>query len=137
MIIAQGAAAQGKHVSIFFTFWGLNALRKDVNVPTNKNFIERMFGFMMPRGANKLPLSNMNMLGMGPKMIKGIMKNKNVDQLPVMIKNAQNLGVKFIACQMSMDLMGIKREELIDGVEIGGVGTYIANNENVGTTLFI
>lgn len=137
MIIAQGAAAQGKHVSIFFTFWGLNALRKDMHVPTHKNLIEKMFGFMMPRGANKLPLSNMNMLGIGPKMIKGIMKNKNVDQLPIMIKNAQALGIKFIACQMSMDLMGIKHEELIDGVEIGGVGTYIANNENVGTTLFI
>ena len=137
MIIAQGAAAQGKHVSIFFTFWGLNALRKDMHVPTHKNLIEKMFGFMMPRGANNLPLSNMNMLGIGPKMIKGIMKNKNVDQLPIMIKNAQALGIKFIACQMSMDLMGIKHEELIDGVEIGGVGTYIANNENVGTTLFI
>ncbi len=137
MIIAQGAAAQGKHVSIFFTFWGLNALRKDANVPTNKNFIERMFGFMMPRGADKLPLSSMNMMGMGQKMIKGIMKHKNVDQLPVMIKNAQALGIKFIACNMSMDLMGIKQEELIDGVELGGVGTYIANNENVGTTLFI
>lgn len=137
MIIAQGAAAQGKNVSIFFTFWGLNALRKDVNVPTNKNLIERMFGFMMPRGANKLPLSSMNMMGIGAQMIKGIMKHKNVDQLPVMIKNAQALGIKFIACQMSMDLMGIKHEELIDGVEIGGVGTYIANNENVGTTLFI
>lgn len=137
MIIAQGAAAQGKKVSIFFTFWGLNALRKDMNVPTKKNLIERMFGFMMPRGANKLPLSSMNMLGIGPKMIKGLMKHKNVDQLPIMIKNAQDLGIKFIACQMSMDLMGIKHEELIDGVEIGGVGTYIANNENVGTTLFI
>ena len=137
MIIAQGAAAQGKKVSIFFTFWGLNALRKDMNVPTKKNLIERMFGFMMPRGANKLPLSSMNMMGIGPKMIKGLMKHKNVDQLPIMIKNAQDLGIKFIACQMSMDLMGIKHEELIDGVEIGGVGTYIANNENVGTTLFI
>jgi peroxiredoxin family protein/TusA-related sulfurtransferase/rhodanese-related sulfurtransferase len=137
MIIAQGAAAQGKHVSIFFTFWGLNTLRKEVNVPVKKNFIERMFGFMMPRGANKLPLSSMNMMGMGALMIKGLMKHKNVDQLPIMIKDAQALGVKFIACQMSMDLMGIKHEELIDGVEIGGVGTYIANNENVGTTLFI
>jgi peroxiredoxin family protein len=79
----------------------------------------------------------MNMMGMGALMIKGLMKHKNVDQLPIMIKDAQALGVKFIACQMSMDLMGIKHEELIDGVEIGGVGTYIANNENVGTTLFI
>ena len=137
MIIAQGAAAQGKKVSIFFTFWGLNALRRENNVVTEKNMIEKMFGFMMPKGANKLPLSSMNMLGVGAGMIKDIMKQKNVDSLPTMMKNSQALGVKFIACQMSMDLMGIKKEELIDGVEIGGVGTYIANNENVGTTLFI
>ena len=137
MIIAQGAAAQGKKVSIFFTFWGLNALRRENNVVTEKNMIEKMFGFMMPKGANKLPLSSMNMMGVGAGMIKDIMKQKNVDSLPTMMKNSQALGVKFIACQMSMDLMGIKKEELIDGVEIGGVGTYIANNENVGTTLFI
>lgn len=137
MIIAQGAAAQGKKVSIFFTFWGLNALRRENNVVVEKNFIEKMFGFMMPKGANKLPLSSMNMMGVGAGMIKDIMKQKNVDSLPVMMKNSQALGVKFIACQMSMDLMGIKKEELIEGVEIGGVGTYIANNENVGTTLFI
>ena len=137
MIIAQGAAAQGKKVSIFFTFWGLNALRSENHVVVEKNLIEKMFGFMMPKGANKLPLSSMNMMGVGAGMIKGIMKQRNVDSLPIMMKNAQSLGIKFIACQMSMDLMGIKKEELIDGVEIGGVGTYIANNENVGTTLFI
>ena len=137
MIIAQGAAAQGKKVSIFFTFWGLNALRSENHVVVEKNLIEKMFGFMMPKGANKLPLSSMNMMGVGAGMIKGIMKQKNVDSLPIMMKSAQSLGIKFIACQMSMDLMGIKKEELIDGVEIGGVGTYIANNENVGTTLFI
>lgn len=137
MIIAQGAAAQGKHVTIFFTFWGLNALRKAAHEPVKKNFIEKMFGFMMPQGAKKLPLSNMNMLGIGPAMIKSIMKQKNVNQLDVMMQNAQNLGIKFIACTMSMDLMGIKKEELLDNIEYGGVGTYIASNENVGTTLFI
>lgn len=137
MIIAQGAAAQGKKVAIFFTFWGLNALRKDVHEPVNKNMIEKMFGVMMPKGAKKLPLSSMNMGGMGKAMIEGIMKEKNVDQLDVMMKNAQDLGVKFIACTMSMDLMGIKQEELLDGIEYGGVGTYISHNENVGTTLFI
>lgn len=137
MIIAQGAAAQGKKVSIFFTFWGLNALRKSTHVAVKKNFIESMFGWMMPRGATKLPLSNMNMLGAGKVMIEGVMKHKNVDQLIDQMKNSQAMGVKFIACNMSMDLMGIQQAELIDGVELGGVGTYIANNENVGTTLFI
>ena len=137
MIIAQGAAAQGKKVTVFFTFWGLNALRKPKKVKVKKNLIEKMFGAMMPRGANKLPLSNMNMAGMGGMMIKGIMKKKNVDALPVMIKTAMDAGVKMIACTMSMDLMGIKKEELLDGVEYAGVATYISANENVGTTLFI
>ncbi|HBL83363.1 MAG: pyridine nucleotide-disulfide oxidoreductase [Clostridiales bacterium GWF2_38_85] len=137
MIIAQGAAANGKKVTLFFTFWGLNALRKNNKVKVRKNFIEKMFGGMMPRGAAKLPLSSMNMLGMGPKMIKGIMKKKNVDDIETMIRNAMAAGVKFIACTMSMDLMGIKQEELIDGIEYGGVATYISQNENAGTTLFI
>lgn len=137
MIIAQGAAAQGKNVTLFFTFWGLNALRKRDGKGHNKTFIEKMFGAMMPKGAVKLPLSTMNMLGAGPAMIKGIMKKKHVDDLDTMIKKAQNAGVRFIACTMSMDLMGIKEEELIDGIEYAGVGTYIASNENAGTTLFV
>ncbi len=137
MIIAQGAAAQGKNVTMFFTFWGLNALRKDNKVRVKKTAIEKMFGAMMPRGADKLPLSNMNMAGMGQKMIKSIMRKNNVDSLPVMIAKAKEAGVKMIACTMSMDLMGIKNEELIEGIEYAGVATYIANNENVGTTLFI
>lgn len=137
MIIAQGAAAQGKKVTIFFTFWGLNALRKPKKVKVSKTIIEKMFGWMMPRGAEKMPLSNMNMGGIGAKMIKGIMQKKNVDDITTMMAKAQEVGVKFIACTMSMDLMGIKKEELIDGIEYAGVATYISKNENVGTTLFI
>lgn len=137
MIIAQGAAMQGKNVTVFSTFWGLNALRKDKPVNVKKNFIEKMFGFMMPRGASKMPLSNMNMLGIGPAMIKGLMKSKNVNDIDAMIKSAMDLGVKFVACTMSMDLMGIKQEELIDGVKLGGVATYVSRSENAGITLFI
>jgi NADPH-dependent 2,4-dienoyl-CoA reductase/sulfur reductase-like enzyme/peroxiredoxin family protein/rhodanese-related sulfurtransferase/TusA-related sulfurtransferase len=137
LIIAQGAVAQGKKVTMFFTFWGLNALRKPDKVKVNKNATEKMFGTMMPRGAGKLPLSNMNMLGMGKSMIEGIMKKKNVDDLPTMLKKAQEMGVRFIACTMSMDLMGIKPEELIDDIEYAGVASYIAANEDAGTTLFI
>ncbi|MEN6461659.1 MAG: DsrE/DsrF/DrsH-like family protein [Syntrophomonas sp.] len=137
MIIAQGAAAQGKKVTLFFTFWGLNALRKNEKVKVEKNFIEKMLGFMMPKGAGKLPLSSMNLLGVGPAMIKSIMKNKNVDDVETMIQATRDVGVRFIACTMSMDLMGIKPEELIDGIEYAGVATYISNNENVGTTLFV
>lgn len=137
MIIAQGAAAQGKDVTLFFTFWGLNALRKNQHVKIKKTALEKMFGKMMPRGAEKLPLSNMNMGGLGRRMIKGIMKKKNVDDLTTMIQKAQEVGVKMIACTMSMDLMGIKQQELIDGIDYAGVATYISKNQNVGTTLFI
>ncbi len=137
MIIAQGAAVQGKEVTMFFTFWGINALRKDNKVKVKKSLIEKMFGSMMPRGAEKLPLSNMNMGGFGQKMIKSIMKKKNVDNIGTMIAKAKEAGVKMIACTMSMDLMGIKEEELIDGIEYAGVATYISKNENAGTTLFI
>lgn len=137
MIIAQGAVAGGKKVTLFFTFWGLNALRRNNKVKVRKNLIERAFGMMMPRGAKRFPLSSMNMMGMGAKMIKMIMRQKNVDDIETMINKSMELGVKFIACTMSMDLMGIKKEELIDGIEYGGVGSYISANENVGTTLFI
>ncbi len=136
-IIASGAASMGKKVSLFFTFWGLNILRKSEHVNVKKTFIEKMFGFMMPRGTKKLPISNMNMLGMGPAMIKSIMKKKNVDSLPTLMKNAQELGVKIIACAMSMDIMGIKQEELIDGIEVAGVATYLADTTEANHNLFI
>jgi len=136
-IIASGAKAMGKDVSLFFTFWGLNILRKTKKVRVRKAFMERMFGFMMPRGAKKLPISNMNMLGMGPKMIKGIMKKKNVDSLETLMTNAQSLGVKMVACAMSMDIMGIQKEELMDGIEIAGVASYLADTESANHNLFI
>jgi len=136
-IIASGAASMGKKVSLFFTFWGLNILRKSKRVKVKKTFIERMFGFMMPRGAKKLPISNMNMLGMGPMMIKGIMKKKNVDSLQVLMKSAMEMGVSIIACAMSMDIMGIKKEELIDGIEIAGVATYLGETTEANHNLFI
>ena len=124
-IIANGAKASGKDVTMFFTFWGLNILRKE-NVNVKKSFIDTMFGLMMPKGAEKLTLSKMNMFGMGSAMMKWVMKNKNVSTLAELIKQAQENGVKFIACNMSMEVMGIKQEELIDGVEIGGVAKYIS-----------
>jgi NADPH-dependent 2,4-dienoyl-CoA reductase/sulfur reductase-like enzyme/peroxiredoxin family protein/TusA-related sulfurtransferase/rhodanese-related sulfurtransferase len=136
-IIATGAASMGKKVSLFFTFWGLNILRRSKQVKVKKSFIEKMFGFMMPRGAKKLPISNMNMMGMGSAMIKGIMKKKNVDSLPVLMKNAQELGVEIIACAMSMDIMGIKKEELIDGITIAGVATYLGETTEANHNLFI
>lgn len=136
-IIANGALAFGKKVTIFFTFWGLNVLRKDSHVKVKKNLIETMFGWMMPKGANKLALSNMNMAGMGPMMIKYVMKQKNVDSLPDLMQQAIDNGGKLIACTMSMDIMGIKEEELIDGVELGGVATYLGEASEGNINLFI
>ncbi|SKA85196.1 NADPH-dependent 2,4-dienoyl-CoA reductase, sulfur reductase [Caloramator quimbayensis] len=136
-IIANGAAAMGRPVTMFFTFWGLNMLRKDVAPRVNKNFIEKMFGAMMPRGSRRLKLSNMNMAGIGPKMIRGIMKKKNILSLEELIEQAKSNGVKLIACSMSMDVMGIKKEELIDGVEIGGVATFLGEAEKSNMNLFI
>ncbi len=135
-IIANGAKASGYDVTLFFTFWGLNILRKE-NVNVKKSFIDKMFGFMMPKGADKLTLSKMNMGGVGSMMMKWVMKNKNISTLKELITQAQANGVKFIACQMSMDVMGIKKEELIDGVEIGGVAKYIAESSNSNSNLFM
>ena len=136
-VIANGALAMGRPVTMFFTFWGLTALRKMEKVPVKKSLIEKMFGFMLPRGAGKLKLSKMNMGGMGTAMMQGIMKDKNIDSLETMMKKAMENGVKIIACSMSMDVMGIHPEELIDGVEIGGVGTYLGDAEESDVNLFI
>lgn len=136
-IIANGAAAMGRNVTMFFTFWGLNVIRKPQKQHVKKSFIETMFGFMMPRGSVKLKLSKMNMVGMGTAMIKKVMKNKNVDSLETLIQKALKAGIKVVACTMSMDIMGIKEEELIDGVELGGVSAYLGDAEESNVNLFI
>jgi peroxiredoxin family protein len=136
-IIANGVIASGHQVSMFFTFWGLNLLRKNESVKVKKNLIEKMFGWMMPRGTQKAKLSQMHMAGLGTAMIKGIMKKKNVDSLPIMLQTAIDNGVRIQACQMSMDLMGIKREELIDGIEIVGVATMLASSDESNAVIFI
>jgi NADPH-dependent 2,4-dienoyl-CoA reductase/sulfur reductase-like enzyme/peroxiredoxin family protein/rhodanese-related sulfurtransferase/TusA-related sulfurtransferase len=136
-VIANGAAAMGSEVTLFFTFWGLNLLRRPEVVSVEKPFIEKMFGWMMPRGPEKTCLSKMNMLGLGTRMIKGIMKKKNVASLSELIDKARQNNVHLVACTMTMDLMGIKREELIDGVEEGGVAMYLSRAEASGVNLFI
>lgn len=136
-IIANAAAAMGRKVSMFFTFWGLNILRKPEKVKVSKNFIAKMFGMMMPRGSKKLTLSKMNMGGMGAKMIRGVMKSKNVDSLEDLIKLAQSNGVELLACTMSMDVMGIQMDELIDGVKPAGAAAMLANAEESDMSLFI
>ncbi|MBE5985696.1 MAG: pyridine nucleotide-disulfide oxidoreductase, partial [Paenibacillaceae bacterium] len=136
-IIANGAAAMGRPVTMFFTFWGLNALRKEEKQPVKKTLVESMFGVMLPRGSKKLKLSKMNMGGMGTAMMKKIMNDKNVDSLETLIKKAMKAGVRIVACTMSMDVMGIRPEELIDGVELGGVGAYLGDAEESNVNLFI
>ncbi|MDA5110910.1 DsrE/DsrF/DrsH-like family protein [Brevibacillus thermoruber] len=136
-IIANGAAAMGKKVTMFFTFWGLNILRKDQVVPVKKGFLEKMFAWMMPRGPEKLGISKMNFGGLGAKMMKYIMKKKNVATLAELMQMAKELDVEMIACTMSMDVMGIKEEELIDGLKFAGVATYLGEADQANINLFI
>lgn len=136
-IIANGAAASGKKVTMFFTFWGLNVIRKPEKVQVKKNLIGKMFGKMMPRGSRKLSLSKMNMMGIGAKMIRGVMKSGNIASLEELMQSALDQDVELVACQMSMDVMGIRQEELIDGIKIGGVGYYLGKADQSGINLFI
>ncbi|AGA59819.1 hypothetical protein Theco_3805 [Thermobacillus composti KWC4] len=136
-IIANGAAAYGHEVTVFFTFWGLNTLRKDQPVSVRKGFLENMFGKLMPRGANKLGLSKMNFAGIGPKLIKHVMKKHNALSLPQLIELAREQGVKLVACTMTMDLLGLKKEELIDGIDYAGVATYLGDAAEAKVNLFI
>ncbi|MFX3632718.1 MAG: DsrE/DsrF/DrsH-like family protein [Candidatus Pristimantibacillus sp.] len=136
-IIANGAAAFDHEVTIFFTFWGLNTMRKDEAVKTNKGFIEKAFGWMMPRGPKKLGLSKMNFAGAGPQMIKHVMKKHNALSLPQLIELAQEQGIKLVACTMTMDLLGLQKEELIDGLEYGGVAAYLGDASEGKVNLFI
>ncbi|XEC96064.1 DsrE/DsrF/DrsH-like family protein [Paenibacillus tarimensis] len=136
-IIANGAAAYDHDVTIFFTFWGLNTLRKDEVVKTEKGRLEKAFGWMMPRGAKKLGLSKMNFAGLGPQMINHVMKKHNALSLPQLIELAQEQDVKLVACTMTMDLLGLKQEELIDGLEYAGVAAYLGDASKAKVNLFI
>lgn len=136
-VLANGAAATGEKVSIFFTFWGLNAIKKERKPAVKKDIFGRMFGMMLPSGSRKLKLSKMNLGGMGPKMMRHIMKRKNIESLETLRDMAIANGVEFIACQMSMDVMGVAKEELLDNVVIGGVATYMNRAEDSNVNLFI
>lgn len=136
LIIANGAAAMGMRVSMFFTFWGLNAL-KNGRRERGKNLLQRMVSWMMPSGPGRVRSSRMNFLGLGPRMFRTLMRRGGVPTLPDLVGSAREMGVSFIACCMSMDLMGIAKGELIDGIEYGGVATYLAATQDAGTNLFI
>ena len=136
-VLANGAAATGKKVSIFFTFWGLNAIKRVRKPKVKKDIFGRMFGWMLPADSTQLALSKMNMLGIGSKMMRYLMRKKGVDSLETLRQQAIDQGVEFIACQMSMDVMGIKREELLDNVTVGGVASYMERAEQANVNLFI
>lgn len=137
-IIATGAAAMGGKVTMFFTFWGLNILRKEnYTSPNKKEFMEKMFGKMMPQGPEKLGISKMNMGGMGSKMMKKVMEKKNISTLPELMEMAKDLDVNIVACTMSMDVLGIDKDELIDGIDYGGVAAYLGDAYDAKVNLFI
>lgn len=136
-VLANGAAATGQKVSIFFTFWGLNVLKKVQKPRVQKDFFGKMFGVMLPSSSLKLKLSQMNMFGMGSRMMRFLMKRKGVDSLESLRRQALMQGVEFIACQMSMDMMGIQREELLDEITVGGVATYMERADKANVNLFI
>ena len=136
-IIANGAASAGAPVTMFFTFWGLNILRRAGGPRPGKGLLEKMFGWMMPRGAGALKLSKLNMMGVGTALMKHVMRTKRVESLPSLMASAQKAGVNLIACTMTMDIMGIRQEELIEGVSLGGVATFLGEADRSGTTLFI
>ena len=139
MIIATGATAMDMKVKLFFTFWATAALRDKKKKVTGKDFMSKMFGIMLPKGSSKVKLSKMNMGGMGIWMIKNLMKKKNVASLEEMLITAGELGVEINVCEMSMDLMGIKKEELIDypHLNICGVATFLVDAEESKIQLFI
>ncbi|MBD3235833.1 MAG: NADH dehydrogenase FAD-containing subunit [Candidatus Eisenbacteria bacterium] len=139
MILATGAGAMGIKPILFFTFWGTAALRDASKRARGKDLMSKMFGWMLPKGRNRLPLSQMNMLGMGPAMIKGLMKRKNAASLDQLFEIAAQLGVEIKICEMSMDLMGFQREEIIDypHLDYCGVATYLAEAQTASIQLFI
>jgi peroxiredoxin family protein len=139
MIIATGAAAYDMKVKLFFTFWATAALRDPKKKGKGKNFMEKMFGMMLPKGTGKVKLSNMNMCGMGTSMIKSIMKKHKVASLEEMFKTAAEIGVEINICEMSMNLMGFKKEEMIDypNMTVCGVATFLSDAQESKVQLFI
>lgn len=135
-VIASGAAASGMEVSMFFTFWGLTALRQK-RESRGKTFFQKLMGWMTPVGTRGLGVSKMNFGGIGAKMLRTMMRQQGVPQIEEMAQMARDLGVRIVACQMSMDVMGIHKEELLDGIEVGGVATFLGDATKSKATLFI
>jgi peroxiredoxin family protein len=138
LVLANGALAMGDEVTLFFTFWGLSAIRKEQAVATaGKTLLDRMFGWMLPRGLGRLTLSKMHMAGMGTAMMKHVMATKRVASPQELLASARQQGLKLVACSMSMDVMGLRQEELLDGVELGGAAAFLAEADQSNVTLFV
>ena len=135
-VIATGAAALGQEVSMFFTFWGLSVLKKQSKLE-GKNLFEKMMAMMSPSSSKELPVSQMNYFGVGAKMLRKMMADKNVASLEEMLAMSQEMGVKMLACEMSRDVMGISDEELISGLEPAGVAAFLGESLRSRTNLFI
>ena len=137
-VIANGAAAMDDEVTMFFTFWSINALRRPEKVKTTgKSLLQKAFSTMMPRGAERLATSHLNFAGAGPMLMKRMMREQKVMPLEDLIASAKELGIKMIVCQMSMDIMGLKPEELVDGLEFAGVASYLGDADEANVNLFI
>ena len=137
-IIATGAAAMGMRVTMFFTFWGLNAIRREGATSGAKDWLRRMFGWLNKGGANLLPLSRFHFLGLGTGMMKRVMRQHRMPEIPELVSTAQDLGVQMIACTTTMGLMGITKDTLIDGIDqLAGVTTYLAEAKQGHVNLFI
>lgn len=136
-IIASGALAMNREVTIFVTFWGLDVIKKSSFSTAGRGFLEKMVLAMRPKGPDKLPTSKMNFAGIGPKLFHYMMKEKNVESLKSLIDMAREFGVRIVACQMSMDVMGLKKDDLIDGVELGGVAAFLGSAYQGNVSLFI
>ena len=136
LVIATGAAAMGMKVSIFYTFWGLSALKRETHLK-GKSFKEKMFTIMTPKRLAKMPVSRMNFAGIGSAMLKSMMKEKQVASIDELFAMAREMGVRLIACTMSMDIMGLSQEELVEGVSLGGVATFLGDAARSRVSLFI
>src|SRR6516164_11154117 len=136
-VLSTGAASAGLETSMFFTFWGLSVVKKKVTRASRKNLKQRLFSMMTPASSEQLGVSKMNYFGIGARMFRSMMKEKNVSSLKELFALAKDLGVKMVACGMSMDVMGVEREDLVDGVEYGGVGTFLGEASSSRLQLFI
>lgn len=137
LILAVGAASSGMAVSMFWAFWGLSVLRKEPAGRVEKPMMDRLFAMMLPRGINRLKLSKLNMAGIGSRVMKYTARKKKAPLPSELLVTARELGVRLVACQMSMEMMGLTRDELIDGLVYGGVATYLADASKAQITLFI